>query len=156
MGIKHQPLAVPQILLFRTAAKSPSVLVYYPRDTITDIRHQDTILSIRTYDLRLLHESAVLSHGNRKHHRRYKKEAVDVSAVLPKPRQVLQALQNCAADALECRILECPAGLQALVEVLRDPREEVRNEVILLLGQVRLDVFTAVACEQSCYAQDKC
>lgn len=51
---------------------------------------------------------------------------------------MLQALQAAAADSLEDCILECPAGLQALVEVLRDPREEVRNEVILLLGQVRL------------------
>ncbi|CAM9600060.1 unnamed protein product, partial [Hapterophycus canaliculatus] len=50
--------------------------------------------------------------------------------------QVLQALQKSSADALEACILECPAGLQALVEVLRDPREEVRNEVILLLGQL--------------------
>lgn len=50
--------------------------------------------------------------------------------------QVLQALQKSSADALEACILGCPAGLQALVEVLRDPREEVRNEVILLLGQV--------------------
>lgn len=50
--------------------------------------------------------------------------------------QVLQALQKSSADSLEACILECPAGLQALVEVLRDPREEVRNEVILLLGQV--------------------
>lgn len=51
--------------------------------------------------------------------------------------QVLQALQKSSADSLEACILECPAGLQALVEVLRDTREEVRNEVILLLGQVR-------------------
>ncbi|CAM9275437.1 unnamed protein product [Scytosiphon promiscuus] len=50
--------------------------------------------------------------------------------------QVLQALQKSSADALEACILECPAGLQALVQVLRDPREEVRNEVILLLGQL--------------------
>lgn len=50
--------------------------------------------------------------------------------------QVLQAVQKSAADSLEASILECPAGMQALVEVLRDPREEVRNEVILLLGQV--------------------
>lgn len=49
---------------------------------------------------------------------------------------MLQALQTSSADSLEACILECPAGLQALVEVLRDPREEVRNEVILLLGQV--------------------
>lgn len=54
---------------------------------------------------------------------------------------MLQALQTSAAEALEHRILECPAGLQALVEVLRNPREEVRNEVILLLGQVRLQAF---------------
>lgn len=52
--------------------------------------------------------------------------------------QVLQALQQSSADSLEACILECPAGLQALVEVLRDPREEVRNEVILLLGQVSI------------------
>lgn len=57
--------------------------------------------------------------------------------------QVLQALQAAAADSLEDCILECPAGLQALVEVLRDPREEVRNEVILLLGQVRLRTTSA-------------
>lgn len=50
--------------------------------------------------------------------------------------QVLQALQRSSADSLEACILECPAGLQALVEVLRDPREEVRNEVILFMGQV--------------------
>lgn len=50
---------------------------------------------------------------------------------------MLQALQKSSADSLEACILECPAGLQALVEVLRDPREEVRNEVILFLGQVR-------------------
>lgn len=50
---------------------------------------------------------------------------------------MLQAVQKSAADSLEASILECPAGMQALVEVLRDPREEVRNEVILLLGQVR-------------------
>ncbi|CAM9566588.1 unnamed protein product, partial [Ectocarpus fasciculatus] len=50
--------------------------------------------------------------------------------------QVLQALQKSSPDSLEACILECPAGLQALVEVLRDPREEVRNEVILLLGQL--------------------
>ena len=52
------------------------------------------------------------------------------------PPQVLQALQNSAADSLEGCILECPAGLQALVEVLRDPREEVRNEVVVFLGHV--------------------
>ncbi|CAM9720805.1 unnamed protein product, partial [Ectocarpus sp. 13 AM-2016] len=50
--------------------------------------------------------------------------------------QVLQALQKSSPESLEGCILECPAGLQALVEVLRDPREEVRNEVILLLGQL--------------------
>ncbi|CAM9819325.1 unnamed protein product [Ectocarpus sp. 6 AP-2014] len=50
--------------------------------------------------------------------------------------QVLQALQKSSRESLEACILECPAGLQALVEVLRDPREEVRNEVILLLGQL--------------------
>ncbi|CBJ27263.1 vesicle docking protein P115 [Ectocarpus siliculosus] len=50
--------------------------------------------------------------------------------------QVLQALQKSSGESLEACILECPAGLQALVEVLRDPREEVRNEVILLLGQL--------------------
>ncbi|CAM9927954.1 unnamed protein product, partial [Ectocarpus sp. 8 AP-2014] len=50
--------------------------------------------------------------------------------------QVLQALQKSSPESLEACILECPAGLQALVEVLRDPREEVRNEVILLLGQL--------------------
>ena len=55
--------------------------------------------------------------------------------------QVLQALQTSAADSLEACILECPAGLQALVEVLRDPREEVRNEVILLLGQVSTSTY---------------
>lgn len=49
---------------------------------------------------------------------------------------MLQALQNAAADSLEVCILECPAGLQALVEVLRDPREEVRNEVVVFLGHV--------------------
>lgn len=50
--------------------------------------------------------------------------------------QVLQAVQESSADALEDRILACPAGMQVLVEVLRDSREEVRNQVILLLGQV--------------------
>ncbi|CAM9195290.1 unnamed protein product, partial [Laminaria digitata] len=50
--------------------------------------------------------------------------------------QVLQALQNSAGDSLEGCILECPAGLQALVEVLRDPREEVRNEVVVFLGHL--------------------
>eukprot|EP00903_Cladosiphon_okamuranus_P005357 g5352.t1 len=50
--------------------------------------------------------------------------------------QVLQALQISSAESLEACILECPAGLQALVEVLRDPREEVRNEVILFLGRL--------------------
>lgn len=53
------------------------------------------------------------------------------------PCQVLQAVQKSAADVLEARILECPAGMQVLVEVLRDSREEVRNQVILLLAQVR-------------------
>lgn len=55
--------------------------------------------------------------------------------------QVLQALQNAAADSLEGCILECPAGLQALVEVLRDPREEVRNEVVVFLGHVSSKPF---------------
>lgn len=59
------------------------------------------------------------------------------TADLDPHRQVLQAVQKSAADSLEASILECPAGMQVLVEVLRDPREEIRNEVILLLRQVR-------------------
>ncbi|CAM9525142.1 unnamed protein product, partial [Discosporangium mesarthrocarpum] len=50
--------------------------------------------------------------------------------------QVLQEVQAAAAESLEASILDCHAGMQALMEALRDPREEVRNEVILLLGKV--------------------
>ncbi|CAM9633134.1 unnamed protein product [Choristocarpus tenellus] len=50
--------------------------------------------------------------------------------------QVLQELQGVAAHSLETSILECHASMQALMEALRDPREEVRNEVILLLGKL--------------------
>lgn len=72
-----------------------------------------------------------------------------LTSLIRTPTQVLQALQKSSADSLEACILECPAGLQALVEVLRDPREEVRNEVILFLGQVSV-VFYVVKCGIRC------
>ena len=62
---------------------------------------------------------------------------------------MLQALQNAAADSLERCILECHAGLQALVEVLRDPREEIRNEVIVFLGHVSMITTAAAAVEHA-------
>ncbi|KAK8810971.1 hypothetical protein WA556_004113, partial [Blastocystis sp. ATCC 50177/Nand II] len=48
----------------------------------------------------------------------------------------IQILKNCIAvnqSIVEKSILGCPMGLQKLVDVLRDNREEVRNEMLLLL-----------------------
>ena len=48
----------------------------------------------------------------------------------------IQILKNCITvnqSIVEKSILGCPMGLQKLVDVLRDNREEVRNEMLLLL-----------------------
>lgn len=50
--------------------------------------------------------------------------------------QALTALAYARKERLEMSILQCPAGMMHLMEVLGDGREEIRNEVLLLLLNV--------------------
>ncbi|CAM9465788.1 unnamed protein product [Chrysoparadoxa australica] len=59
-------------------------------------------------------------------------ESKDAASVLQSI-QVLQALQMQSHKGLEDAILQCPAGLQQFMDLLGEPREELRNASILLL-----------------------
>ncbi len=82
-------------------------------------RHVSLVLSKEAMDgiLELLHQPTEVS--------------VSVSAA-----KILRAFHVRAPKETELALLECPAGVQRIVDGLRDPREVVRNLVVLALGSL--------------------
>ncbi len=50
--------------------------------------------------------------------------------------KILRTLHIRAPKETELALLECPAGVQRIVDGLRDPREVIRNSVVLTLGSL--------------------